>query len=86
MYYKLYYYHYHYHYHYHIKLICIIINILHHLSLSILRILNVYNYSELLYFVVPNWKKVFRFWTFFLSILQNYKVDSGKNEKNRFRP
>jgi len=78
MYYKLYY--------YHIELFYIIINFLHHLSLSFLRILNVYNNSELLYFIVPNWKKIFRFWTFFLSILQNYKVDSGKNEKNRIRP
>jgi len=57
MYYKLYY--------YHIELIYIIINILHHLSLSILRRLNIYHFSELLYFVVPNWKKIFRFWTFF---------------------
>ncbi len=38
--------------------------------------------SELLYFIVPNWKKVFRFWTFFLSIFENHKVDSGKKCAN----
>jgi hypothetical protein len=43
-----------------------------------LKIIYIISFSDSSGFFYPNWKKIFRFWTFFLSILQNYKVDSGK--------